>query len=368
MKKIAFFMHNLCGGGAEKVLVDIINNLDVKNNKITLILIEKKGVYLNQIPRDIDVIFIEEKLKFIPNKIYLKLIKYFPKIFYYIAIKESYDVEVAFMEGFLTKLVANSRNNNSEKICWVHADFATFHWTKNIFKKGKEAECYNKFDDIVFVSNQAKFSFENLFPLNNSNKQVIYNPIISSKIISKSREQNIKFEQFTVISVGRLMPEKGYERLINAHAELVDKYPHKLIILGEGKERKKLEKLIKILNVEKSVELKGFIENPYSYIKAADLFICSSITEGYSLVVCESIILGKLVISTDTAGPKEILGNGEYGIICKNSTDGIKNSLEYVLKDKNIIQNYEEKTIERKKDFDYIKVIKDIEKIIIKNN
>lgn len=363
MKKILFSMPNLPGGGAEKVLIDILKNIDETKYKITLLLNEKKGVYLDQIPDYINVQSIEEKVKFVPMKLINKMGKFFPKTLYRLIIKESYDVEVAFMEGLPTRLIGNSNNKKSKKIAWVHTDLLNQHYTKNEFKKNGELNAYNHFDEIIFVSGDAKKSFEKLFKSNVSKKRVIYNPIISNEVLEKSCIENINFEEFTIVSVGRLEQPKGYDRLIKAHASLVKNYPHRLIILGDGSQRKKLESLIDELSVNDSVELTGFVKNPYPYIKKANVFISSSRAEGYSLVVAESIILGKAIISTKTTGPKELLDNGKYGILCENSEDGIYEAIKYICENKNEISTYENLSKQRSKSFDYKLIIKQIESL-----
>lgn len=364
MKKVLFVMHNLTGGGAEKVLVDILDNIDKSKFNITLLLLEKKGIYLENIPEQIKVISIKDKLKIVPIKIITKLIKYFPRVLYSIVVKERYDTEIAFMEGLVTNFVGNSTNKDSRKIAWIHADLFKQHWTKNMFLPKKEKECYDKFNEIVFVSNGAKNAFSKLFPMNQVNKRVIYNPIISSSIIEKSNEKFIRYEDLTIISVGRLNHQKGYDRLIKIHSELVEEYPHKLLILGEGEERNKLERIIDELGVNKTVELKGFVKNPYPYVKAADLFVSSSRSEAYALVVAESLVLGKAIISTNTTGPRELLENGKYGILCEDSCEDIKNSIKSVLINKSLLQKYSDLAVKRANFLEYRFIINEIEKVI----
>lgn len=368
MKKVLFLMNDLSGGGAEKVLVDLLNHIDTKKFDITLVLLEKKGIYINSLNKNIKVKYLSGSNSLI-DRIYRRLIqykwiKYFPKSFYKYHIKNQYDVEIAFLEGWTTKLINYSTNKNSKKIAWVHIDLLKKHWTKKMYKENEELICYNNLDEIIFVSSDSKNSFEKLYKDCNTNKKIIYNPIIIPEIEKKSEEIDVKFDDTTIISVGRLCTQKGYDRLIKAHANIVKDYPHKLVILGEGDQRNILENLILELNVQNSVELKGFIKNPYPYIKASDIFISSSITEGYPLVVCESIVLEKPIICTDITGPREILNNGEYGVLCENSVDGITLALKNILSDPSEIYNYTIKSKERKKQFDYKSIIEEIENII----
>lgn len=362
MKKIIFSMPNLPGGGAEKVLIDILKNINKNKYNITLLLNERTGIYLDEIPSHVKVISIQEKFNKMPMRVINKLGKFFPKTLYKLVVKDKFDIEVAFMEGLPTRLIGNSNNKDSKKIAWVHIDLLKYHFTKNEFKKGGELSAYNNFDEIVFVSNDAKSSFEDLFDTNKSNKKVIYNPIISHEVIEKSESEVINFDdKFTIVSVGRLEPQKGYDRLIRAHSKLVKRYPHKLVILGEGRERESLEAIISDLDVKDTVDLKGFVKNPYPYIKSADLFVSSSIAEGYSLVVAESIILGKAIISTETTGPKELLDNGKYGVLCENSEEGLVDSIKQILENKHEIEKYEELSKIRKEYFDYKSIIKQVE-------
>lgn len=367
MKNIAFIMPNLEGGGAEKVLIDILNYINLNKYNITLILFERRGTYLDKLPKEIEIICIKDKLKIIPLKILLKFMKYFPKSFYRFYIKDKYDVEIGFMEGIATQLVANSNNLYSRKIAWVHADMLKFHWTKRLFRGNNEAKCYDSVDDIIFVCNGAKEAFETVFSDNIVNKIVINNPIISDEIIGKANEESINFNDFTIVSVGRLIPIKGYDNLIKAHAELVKKYKHRLVIIGDGAEKESLHNLVTKLKVESSVELRGFDRNPYKFIKAADLFVSSSISEGYSLVICESIILEKPVLATDTTGAIEILNNGEYGILCGKTTYDLKEALINIFENKSLLKIYKEKSITRKHDFDYKQIINKIENLIDTN-
>ncbi|MFL0163635.1 glycosyltransferase [Candidatus Clostridium helianthi] len=363
-RKIAFFITNLEGGGAEKVLVDIVNSINADKFDITLVLLKKKGVHLNKVRKDITIKNIFSSNRILGAMSY-RFLRYLPKIYYKLKIKEKYDVEVAFLEGLPTKLISASNNIHSKKIAWVHIDLIKEHWTKKYYDSiNDEKESYKKFNEIIFVSEDSKQAFNKLFSNLNIKERVIYNPILIDDVIEKSKERNVKFEEFTIISVGRLHKQKGFYRLIKVHSELCKKYPHKLIILGEGPERNKLENEIKELGVKNSVELKGFVSNPYPYIKAADLYISSSISEGHPLVILEAVALEKAIIGTRISGTREILKDGECGILCESTEDGIKQALEYVLSNDNVIKKLENKSKKRKKDFNYRENIREIERLL----
>lgn len=365
-KKVMFLIQEPSGGGAEKVIVDILNNIDTEKLDITLNVIYKEGIHLDQIKSDIKINYLIKdkyiKYKKIINKIY---IKYFSKTFYKRFIKDNYDVEIAFLEGAATKVIGNSTNNYSKKIAWVHTDLLNFHWTKQFYKINEESKVYDKFNEIVFVSKDAKESFKKLFIQNKSNKSVIYNPVIQNQIIEKSKLFDIKYDKLTLISVGRLIDVKGFDRLIKVHSKVVKKFNHNLVILGDGPEKQKLQNLIEDLGVKDTVKLEGFKLNPYPYIKASDIFVCSSKVEGYPMAVLEAICLEKPILSTNITGPREILDEGKFGILCDNSEEGLETKILEIISDTHKINYLKEQSKKRKKDFDYNKVINDIEKIIL---
>lgn len=367
MKKIVFAITNLEGGGAEKVLVDILNNLDKNSFDITILLLKRKGVYINAINNNIKIQHLFPNNKYLAA-LHYRFLKYFPKLYYKIFINEEFDVEVAFLEGIVTKLIASSNNKKSKKIAWVHIDLIKEHWTKkDYFGIKDENEYYNKFNDIIFVSNDCQSSFNSMFKLENIKQKVIYNPIIIDNIVNKSNEFEVNYNKFTIVSVGRLHKQKAFDRLIKAHATVKKIFPHNLLIIGEGPERKKLELLIKSMEVEDSVELKGFIKNPYPFIKAANLYISSSISEGHPLVILEAIALEKAIIATNITGAREILQYGEYGYLCENSQEGLENALSDVLFNLEKINDLEKQSKIRKQYFDYKATIKEIENVLNEN-
>lgn len=364
MKKVMFLIPNLNGGGAEKVLLDIINKIDSKRFEVTLILLNKNGVYLDKINKNITIKYLIDEGS-IKKKIQKYIITIFPKLYYKIKIKEKFDVEIAFLEGLATKLIANSLNRNSKKIAWVHIDLLKKHWTKKVYFFNGEERAYSKFNNIIFVSEDSLTSFNILFKSNKSIKKVIYNPIISEDVISLSKEKVIKFDKFTIVSIGRLNKQKGYDLLIKAHSELIKKYDYNLVILGDGEERFALEKLINEFNLNNSVKLIGFVKNPYPYIRSANIIISSSRTEGYPLVMLESIVLGKAIVATNVTGNREILGEGKFGIMCDVSVDSIRDTLEGLIKNKCVIEEYELKARNRGKELDYKLIIKEIESLLL---
>lgn len=353
MKKILIIQESLGGGGAEKVLNDILNGFDYDNYKVDLALIANEDdVYSKKINKKVTIKSFFPKLKFknkILEKIYKQLkIWHVKKSYLYIPwfLKKDYDIEISFLEGPSTEILAKSRNKKSKKIAWVHTDLTKIRR----ISIDREREAYGKMDKILVVSNDAKEKFNELYSEYSTKVEVLYNLIDTNNVIKLGVEKlDFTFGKNSLIAVGRLNKQKRFDKVIKAHKELLDEgIENNLIILGEGDERANLENLIKKLKIEDTVKLLGFNENPYKYIKNADIYVMSSDVEGFSLVVAEALILGKAVVATKCAGPMEILGDSEYGLLVKDQTvETLKDGIKELLLDESKKNKFEEKALER---------------------
>lgn len=347
MIKILFFIENLSAGGAEKVLQNLVNNMDKEKFDITVQTVWKENPegFLNE----------NIKYKYIYPR-YSKLNNYryrlgaLLKTIYPLYIKDNYDIEVAYLECGATKVISTSTNKKAKKIAWVHCDLSKKIRNINEFKK-KSVKWYKKFDEIVCVSRDVEKSFGSIYGIEFDTK-VIYNVIDDYSIKEKANEsiRDFSFEKKipTIVSVGRLSTEKRFDRLIEAHKALLDEgFLNKLLIIGEGDERERLEKIIKATEVQKTVTLLGFKSNPYPYIKKADLLVCSSDYEGFSSFVAEGLILGKAIVTTKCNGMEELLGNSQYGIITECSAKSLSEGLKKLLSDNSLKEEYERNASER---------------------
>ena len=328
--KILFISNNLVGGGAEKVLLNLLEELDDPLYEITLLLIKNKGVYINDIPKYIQVKYMFDVSK---NEVTFpkekdKLIEYYNS-----NIGNEFDVEIAFLEGAPTKLLACSTNKRSMKIAWVHIDMNNAHWTYKYYQSiAEEKNCYALMDKVVFVSENAKKGFEKLFDFTPSQSIVIKNPIPIKKIRRLADEYQVYNTDFTFIVVGSLVIRKGQSRLLYAAGRLIEEgYHFKLQFVGEGEQLFSYTELAYLLNIHQYVSFVGFAKNPYPYISNANVLISSSITEGYPLVVCEAIALSVPIIATKCTGNLDVLQNGKYGMIVDNSEEGIYRGMKQVL-------------------------------------
>lgn len=370
-KKILFLIESFAGGGVEKVFIDLINNIDINKYDITVMSIWDYGIRKKDLRKDIRYKSIFPNIRGISRVFHNFVEKSNGKLLYKYGIREKYDIEVAFLEGRATKIIGSSNNRLSKKIAWVHLDLFNGHWTDKVFKYDIELEkkYYKNFNDIVFVSNSAKEGFIKLFGNDFENLRVKYNPIIKEEIINKANEEVCDIikpnDRLLMVTSGRLVEQKGYDRLLDACNSLNNKnLKYELWILGEGWDRKKLETYIKENNLI-NIKLLGYKENPYKYIKMGDIFICSSRNEGFSLVIAEAMILGKPILSTNCSGPNELLNFGEYGYMVENSTEGLYQGIKEIITKRETLDYYRKKSKERIEFFEHGKRINEIEELFL---
>lgn len=328
--KILIIENNLAGGGAEKVLLTILEELSNPQYEVTLLLIKNKGKYLNSIPDYVDVRYMFDVSQ---HDIPFPKDSYTLTQYYIENIGNNFDVEIAFLEGPPTKLLSCSTNTKSLKIAWVHIDLQKVHWTYSYYSSlEEELSSYRAMDEIVFVSQNAKNGFEQLFNVKLSNAKVIKNPINRRKIKALSEEYEVNYNGFSCVIVGSLCNRKGHSRLLYAMGRLFELgYTFHLYVIGEGSEEKSLKELSHVLNISDYVHFIGFKMNPYPYIKNANILISSSIAEGYPLVLCEALSLGVPIIGTCCTGNMDVLNEGQYGMLVDNTEEGIFKGIKTVL-------------------------------------
>ena len=268
------------------------------------------------------------------------------------------------------------KNKNVRKIAWVHNDISKVFGKKikAKIKKSLDKKTYSKYETIVFVSKDNFRKFNETYKeirneyLEPVKKEIIYNYIDKEKVIQKAEENaEIQFnkEQINFVTVARLVPQKGIDRLIHVHKKLIDNgLKHHFYIIGEGPEKEKIEKMIIENKIEETFHLLGKKENPYPYIKQADYFALLSNYEGYPMTLIEAKLLSKNIIITDTAA-RETVEKYDKAEIAQNSEKGIYNGL------KKVILNYkkskkEDMTNTSPKEYDNSDILEKIEKLIEK--
>ena len=365
-KRILFLIPTLMHGGAEKVFVNLVNNLNKEKYDITLQSLFDCGVNKK---------FLNNTVSYKSNfkKIYRGstwIMKAFsPKMLYKNLIKEKYDIIVSFLEGPTARILGGCPFKETKKIAWIHIEQKDKKTFSRSFRNYEEAvKIYNQFDRIVCVAETVKEDFELLCSYKGQ-VDVLYNVNDTDNIVLKSEEEvtdyMFKSDVPVFCSVAKVTKTKGYERLINVHKRLIDEgYLHKIIIIGTGEEEEKINQKILEENLQDSFVLLGFKENPYKYMKKCDGYICSSFREGFSTAVTEALILGLATVSTDCSGAKELLGeNNEFGIVVENSENGIYYGIKQMLENENI-KFFKEKAIVRGKMFSTGKTVKKVEELL----
>lgn len=376
-RKVLFLAESLSGGGAEKVLSVLVKHINKKYFDLTVCTVSDTGIYCEEIKQNVRYCSIlgNAQNKSAIGKIIYK-IKYkaiyniLPMwLIYKIFVPKGYDVEVAFMEGYVTKLLSASTNKRSLKIAWVHIDLLKNPWTQNIKvfnNESKELICYAKFDKIVCVSDTVKENFIKKFGLKNVIR--IYNPIDKDEILRKA-DIPCEYPQsencFKLITIGRLVPQKGYDRLLRVMKKIKeDGLKCNLLILGDGEMRVQLSNYIKKNNLSDSVILGGFKKNPYKYLRKADCFVCSSRSEGFSLVIAEAMMLGIPVISTYCSGPNELLEDGKYGLLVDNNEEDLYRGIKSIIEDEKLRMYYKQQAIIGGEQINLRKAMQQIELLI----
>lgn len=361
MIKILFFIDELTGGGAEKVLRTLVNNMDQSKFDITVHTLNAADPSGHLAP-GIRYRAVNRCKTAWGKKVFSYWIRLCAELkwLYPLYIKDDYDIETAYLECGPTKFIAGSTNKKAKKIAWVHCDLAK--------KEGMAAQAeklkryYQAYDKIVCVSQNVKDSFVRMLG-DQPEVLTLYNVNDEEDIRQKAAAFCVpKVQGTNLVALGRLAWQKGFDRLLEACALLKrDGYDFCLRILGEGPARADLENLITQYQLEDCVKLLGFQENPYPYLQSADLVVCSSRYEGLSTVVTESLILGKPVVTTPCTGMKELLGKSECGLITEDSALGLYLGIKKMLDNPELQKRYAEAAAVRGADFSKKKIIDETE-------
>ena len=371
-KKVLFLIESFIVGGAEKVLIDIVNHLNSNKYDITVCSVFKHSVYKGY-DKTFEKPFKDHiNYRYLINNTYHWLylifnffLARFPNIIYQLFIGDKYDTVIAFYEGLPTYWIANAKLKKGKKIAWLHTSTQLSQQGKSFLELEKQHKYYTEFEKIVAVSQGVADSFTTLFNLKDK-VTVIYNPINSQTIIEKSLLPSPikKTTNPTFVSVGRMTEAKGYDRWLRILLKLKNKgYKFQSWIIGGG-DRDKYEEFVKDNHLTDYIIFLGHQDNPYPYIQQADWIACPSLIEGLSTVVLESLILKKAIITTDCPGMKELLGENQYGIVCDNNEDTITYMIEKVLCIPSLQKQYESALLNYPFEFELKKSIYQIENLL----
>ena len=357
---ILFFIESLSGGGAEKVLRNLVNAMDQTKFCITVQTLypDDAGKYLAPGIRYRYCYPAKNRI----NELRMRA-EAAAGLTYPLRIKGDYDIEVAYLECGATKIIAGSANKNALKLAWVHCDLQNRIGDSAAFAAATK-KYYAKYDYAVCVSENVRKSFKKMYG-DTVPTVTVYNTIDDGEILKKTAETlplDVSKRKLTIAAVGRLSAPKHFIRALTTHKRLLeDGLDHDLWIIGEGEERSLLEAYIQENHLEASAKLLGFRENPYNLMYAADILVCSSIFEGFSTFVTEGLILGKPIVTTDVSGMHELLGDSEYGLITANDDEAFYAGVKRMLTEPRLLEHYAERAKIRGRDFKCEKLAQETE-------
>jgi glycosyltransferase involved in cell wall biosynthesis len=313
MSRLALFMTDLAGGGAERVMINLAEGFAARGDSVDLVVVKSTGAYLDALSTSITLVDLSaSRLSLaLPGLVgYLRRIRPAAMIS---AMNDANIIAIlaACIARVPTRIVVTEHCNPTEEA--RHA--ATF---KRRLVPRILGFFYNRASRVVAVSKGVESDLHRL-GVDPKKTVTIYNPIVTPdfrrQLLSPSDHPWLQVSAVPVMmGIGRLHPQKHFELLIRSYAEVRQTHPIRLMILGEGEDRPKLEKLINALGLKDSVVFPGFVEQTGSYLARAALLVLSSNYEGFGNVLVEALAAGVPVVATDCpSGPSEILTDPRYG-------------------------------------------------------
>ena len=312
--RIALFLPSLEGGGAERVMVNLAQGFAAEKREVDLVLVKAEGTYLDLVPDNVRIIDLKGS----------RVITSLFRLAGYLRKEKPVSLLSAMDHANVIAILARWIAGVSTRIVVSVHSTLSVEVEKAKSWRGKIMpwfinKTYPKADAIIAVSTGVAEDLNQETQLPLQAIKVIYNPVVTSELQQKKQEALnhpwFKENQPPVLlAVGRLSEQKDFTTLLNAFAIIRKKSECRLIILGEGEQRKQLEALVDHLQLNDDVQMPGFVKNPYAYMAQADVFILSSAWEGLVTVLIEALACGTPVVSTDCpSGSSEILEAGKYG-------------------------------------------------------
>ena len=343
---IALFLPNLDGGGAEKVMLILATALVQRGYRVDLVLSQLSGPYLDHVPTGVHVVGLKARSEclgrfqalvadytalgslLLPVLLAYKthrIIRYLPDFVRYLRRAQPTIVLAALTPANLVTIWAQrladipvrviiSEHNTLSQMIAEKASFWRWRFLPPLLK-----QVFARADAIIAVSNGAADDLARSTGLPRERVTTIYNPVVTPQLFDQARAP-LNHPWFAagaapvLLGVGRLAKQKDFELLLRAFSRVLKTRAARLMILGEGPERKRLESLAQQLGIAAKVALPGFVDNPFAYMARAKGFVLSSRYEGFGNVLVEALACGCPVVSTDCpSGPAEIMGHVGHG-------------------------------------------------------
>jgi glycosyltransferase involved in cell wall biosynthesis len=310
---LALFTSHLRDGGIQRVLLNLAEEFVKEGFEVDLVLL-RAGTRNYNVPKGVRVVDIGAP------RIYASI----SGLIRYLRSEQASTLLSAGTAVNITVLLAHYFSRSPARLVISEHSVTSINieksqdWRKKLLPKVMR-KTYSSADDVIAVSEGVAKDVQQVTSVSEEKVHVIYNPIVTSEIHSKA-EKTLSHSWFSseerpiILAAGRFTPAKDFSTLIRAFSKISTDREARLVILGEGRKREELESLVQELNLADDVALPGFVDNPYKYMKRADVFVLSSKWEGFGNVLVEAMACGCPVVSTDCpSGPAEILEDGKWG-------------------------------------------------------
>lgn len=357
-QKVLFVLQSLRAGGSASSLVNLVEELKNAGLDVKVFLMEKEGMYLERCEKSVNVL--QEELlisSVVCDRRKLKdkcLFSFLIRILYSLITKavnenkvnnwiykrsakklQGFDVVIAFQEELVTEY--SQYIECKKRIAWCHTAFDKFVHNRSISLMKK---IYSKYDNVVCVSEVSKVSMIKNLDIELNKIQVIHNVLSIDYIKSRSElSDNIpkKDSEYVFVSMGRMVPVKRFDRIIDAAVNLRhDNMDFKWYVIGDGEKKEELKHLADKKNISEMVIFVGQQENPYPWIKNADLFIMTSESEAQPMSINEALILGIPIVTTDFPSSREVVLDGYNGLIVSNNATGVYKGIKEYIENKSL--------------------------------
>ena len=371
--RVVFVHHRLVCGGAEQALFDLVSLMDKTKFDVSVFIQHDDGAWDHKF-RDagIKVVYDYSCRKPTLNPITKagNIIKRFRTQHAYkcngkglldVCFPDGIDIVVSYSVCENEQMVFVK---NAKTVKYIHGDVAT----NQIYRDDalSSINTLSKFDRIVCVSQTACESFCSYTGLY-QNVEAHYNPLNSQNVKTLAENNvDLPLDAPLICAVGRLSPEKGFERLIVIHKRLLEQGVfHRLVIVGDGEDRQFLKRLIKATGTEETVILAGYQINPYPYMKNSRFLVNSSFTEGLPVIAMEALCLGVPII-TPIPAVAEIFGQENCGLITENDNASLEAGIKRMLVDEEFYQQVKAGAIKRSSFFDGKRMVAEVEDMFVK--
>ncbi len=372
--RILFVINTLGQAGAETALLSLLQTLAREKGEaryeISLYVLTGQGEMASRLPADVRLLnkkYREESVLTAKGRKYLKktvlkamftratVVKLFPylvkntcamlgkkrllpdKLLWRVlsdggmVLPEEYDLALSYLEGGAAYFVAD-HVKAAKKAAFIHVDYEKAGYTRALDK-----DCYLAFDKIFTVSDEVREAFLKAYPELPDKTEVFHNILNKEEIVRRAEEGEGFTDGFTgmrLLSVGRLTAQKAFEVSVDAMKRLKDAGKNvRWYVLGEGDQRKKLQEQIDALGLTENFILYGAVNNPYPFMKQADIYVHASRFEGKSIAIQEAQILGKPMVVSDCSGNREQVCHGKDGLMCGLTPDSLAENIMLLLED-----------------------------------